>query len=286
MYWLQVNKGGQYMNLRFLSAESVGAIGIGSGTGVVATPGGAYDGGQDWYNQDATNLAADAASRLVVGALYPAGAAVYHFFTHDGDDHVWVVWKVTDGVWNYLGFGANLNNGGTYTGGRYLCAARPGNAYSAAAAPSIHDGVDAASLPPGHSRESGFAASALVQLDYDSLGLEWQGVVDTVATSNSNGRRLLSSCPSTYGQATSGGRGGIYVADTLFQRSRMGVNEGIAPVETIFSAERTDGTYSIIGELPNVLAMRNDGTVQDGTVETISTDDYVVFPSFAVLKDA
>jgi len=286
---LEVTRAGVYVSMRWLQNENGPTAPGPGGTnvyGVVAVPATGYSAAADWNTQAGVPVAQNAITKLGVGMPLEAGAiSAYHFFTDATNDRVWCVVRKTGNVYVYLGFGVTFTKYGAWTGGAWACGTRSAGGMTQTFGYG-QMGLSIETFPPGYGGVGGswVGSPLLIRIDVDTVVGKYLGLSQSTFTSERTDRKLDSAVA---GANYSNPNGNAWAVEALQARGRSSLNSGLATVPIELTAERTDGLYSPIGRLPDVVAINiTDGGFPYGSEVTVGTDAYVVFPTFAVRKAA
>jgi hypothetical protein len=253
-----------------------------------------FSGSTPWNKQSGGPVGSGSPHNHVgTGAAWKKAAIVsYHLF-HDGNDNYMLVFEVPDGVFSYLGFGLSLEKAGSYPGGQYFFGSvRSGyhqNYFPGSAFPFTPEpGHGATAISPFHSVTdfSAYDVSGFVyaQIDTYTGWLAAQG--SNTVGSDAAGWTGRACCPATFYNVYEGSRP-LEIPNYWFfqdrQTSAMNGLMNLLPIR-IFGARDTSG-WSLLGQPGSVYYC--NGT-QHGTppksVYSLGSDDYMIFPEFAVKK--
>ena len=256
------SKGGVMVSLRAALAESnifTSQTSTFTGLGInIAT---SYSSGSGWYAQPGAPSGLTTAAYETAALPMAAGlqAYAYHLFD-DGNDNVMLVVEASAGIYNYLGFGLTSSKIGSWTGGAYFYGTKQG-----------HGLVGNATISATQPFKT--AGSAFMRASVD--GASW-AMLDLLP-SNSTGARMTSAsafsnteCPSA---AVLSGRG----------VSLMTGEANLVPMQLLVA--RTGGGWSYLANIKPLYATAAVGLgYSAGSTYTRGTDEYVLFPNFAVKK--
>lgn len=277
-----LHKGAKYVHLRSFINENSDKLGGNSsvfGSGIAVVPSTAYAPAANWYQQFNApfTFGGSAILDVITGIMpLPAGAiANYWMFADVAGDNVHLVALKQSGVYSHLGFG-DIIKPGAYTGGAFFSATRyhPGAFLNGL-------GVTTQNGPP-------CAFAAMLKADVDSVVGKWHQLGSAIP--GGAGKRLQSSTAPTVTTAQeSGAEHFFYGAFRLRARSER--TQGLVLLPTHWVVERdlggsiSGGGWSFAGTIPDIFQCTSTGFVP-GEQYDISTDEYIVFPEFAIRKHA
>jgi hypothetical protein len=256
-----------------------------------------WDGGESWFEQSGRPVRSPEGSTCGVGMNLPSGAiAGYHFF-HDGDGNVVVVVEREPGVFAHLGWGPDLPGGGNPEAFPYFFGSSP--AYMNTDPDPLNDraGVTITAYPPmcQGDRDKGSLgevttdvhASGYVRVDAVSFAPRWVGNCEEDNDGYGWTGRFLR-CALTLGEAVGQLEADEY-PDYQYWGSRVHqaayVGSTLLPLHLFL--ETAAARWAPIGYLPTVFWCEAVGHgYAKGQVYQVGGQDYMVFPRFAVRKDA
>jgi hypothetical protein len=260
-----------------------------------------FNGSALWNSQPTNPPFANGSTNAVgVGMNLSAGPfSAYYFFTDASNNNFVCVLEKTPGLFEYLAFGTSLKKCGTWTGGPYFLASSAGETAANGAPTPNEAGYNVTSFCPGaHDADPTGGAAAFVRCDSDSFVGKWIPIGDvTDPNGGFTGRSGSSSVAGTnVVPATSIARyaTGSYSAGSnpqpfqWMQTSALDGRVNLLPV--LWWVGRDGSTYSsggfsLIGSLPTIFFSNGVGNgFVPGAIYTIGSDDYMMFPNFAVLK--
>jgi hypothetical protein len=259
-----------------------------------------FNGSALWNSQPTNPPFANGTTNAVgVGMNLSAGPfSAYYFFTDASNNNFVCVLEKTPGLFEYLAFGTSLKKCGTWTGGPYFLASSCG-VFAANGAPTPNEaGYNATSYCPGaHDADPQGGAAAFVRCDSDSFVGKWIPIGDiTDPNSGFTGRNGSSSVVGFQPPATSIARYAVgpYSAGSNpqpFQWMQTSVLDGRVNLLPVLWWVGRDGStadaggFSLIGSLPTIFFSNGVGNgFVPGAIYTIGSDNYMMFPTFAVLK--
>lgn len=268
------HKGTKYIHLRSYINEGQAQLGTSfivnkSGIAVAGSTG--YSGTiPAWYAQAGVpvgfGLGTDTALTGVMSL--PAGAITNAWMFADATGDCCVLVALNSfGVYTYIYFG-DIVKVQAWTGGMYFGASRPRTA-----AYGGNDTIE--SGPPGE--------YGLLRANVDSFVNLWVNTDQTVDT----GKKMLSTTRNINQNEDFLGQHIGY--GSLRKRSRSVATDGLLLLPTLWSVERdfagarSGGGFSMAGRIPDVFQTTST-FVAPGSTFSIGSDDYVVFPQFAVRK--
>ena len=227
--------------------------------------------------------------------------SAYYFFTDASNNNFVCVLEKTPGLFlNISAFGTSLKKCGTWTGGPYFLASSCGESGANQSPPNPNEaGYNVTSLCPGaHDPDPLGGAAAFVRCDSDSFVGKWIPISDiTDPNSGYTGRSGSSSVAGpNVPPATSIARYavGAYSAGSApqpFQWMQTSALDGRVNLLPVLWWVGRDGStadaggFSLIGSLPTIFFSNGVGNgFVSGAIYTIGSDDYMMFPNFAVLK--
>ena len=265
------HKGTKYIHLRSFINEYQGQLGNGVGSGISIIGSTGYVGGTAgfWYVQPGIPISFGLGSNTAmtrVMSLPPGAISNSWMFADTAGDNVVMVATNGSGAYTYVFFG-DLVKAQAWTGGAYFGGTR--------AASNVIGGILASeSGPPG--------CTGMLQATVDSFAGQWLDI-----DGMQSGKRLQSStCAVSEGtvvltdhigygalrlRANSGSTGALILLPTLWL------------VERDFAGARSGGGWSLAGQVPNVFQTTSVGFAP-GALASIGTDNYIVFPEFAIRK--
>jgi hypothetical protein len=260
-----------------------------------------FNGSALWNAQPTNPPFANGTTNAVgVGMNLSAGPfSAYYFFTDASNNNFVCVLEKTPGLFEYLAFGTSLKKCGTWTGGPYFLASSCGESGANGAPTPNEAGYNATSYCPGaHDADPTGGASAFVRCDSDSFVGKWIPIGDV--TDPNGGFTGRSGSSSVAGPnvppATSIARYavGAYSAGSApqpFQWMQTSLLDGRVNLLPVLWWVGRDGStvdaggFSLIGSLPTIFFSNGVGNgFVSGAIYTIGSDDYMMFPNFAVLK--
>ena len=257
-----LTKGGVVVSLRAAAAETnIFTSQTSSFTGLGINIATSYTSANGWYAQPGAPSGLTTAPYETAALPMAAGlqAYAYHLFD-DGNDNVMLVVEAAAGIYNYLGFGLVANKIGSWTGGAYFYATRQG-----------HGIVGNAAISAAQPLKT--AGSAFMRASVD--GAAW-AMLD-LTPSNSTGARMT--CASAFANAE------CPSASVLSNRgvSLMTGEANLVPMQLLVA--RTGGGWSYLANIKPLYATAAVGLgYSAGSTYTRGTDEYVLFPNFAVKK--
>lgn len=280
-----LHKGTKYIHLRSFINENSNFLGGNSsvfGSGIAIIPGGSYVADPTWWKQ--ANIPFNYLGNILTQPItmimpLPAGAIQnYWMFADAAGDNVHLVALKQSGVYTHLGFG-DMIKPDAYTGGFYCLGTR-----HYAGAFLNGPGVTTQNGPPG-------SAWGLLRASVDSLPNYWHMINANVAAPGAAlpGKRVNPSTAPTLGATWGASEHISYGAFRL--RARSTRTQGLVLLPTHWMIERdfggaiSGGGWSFAGTVPDVFQCNSTGFAP-GEQYDISTDEYIVFPEFAVRKHA
>lgn len=278
-----LHKGAAFISLRSFINEDQdqlgGQSGIG-GSGIAVLGHTAYANNANWYNQPGVPFMYLQNPNInVMDAVLPTPAGAiqnYWMFADAAGDSIILVALKQAGVYSYIFFG-QIVKPQAYTGGAYFGGVRHNfNAFG-----SGH-GVDQQSGPPA-------GPVGYLRADIDSFVNNWAFITNQGAAFGQfvTGKRMISS---TYPTADNILFPGETIGYGEFRkRARSNTTQGLVLLPTHWLVERdfggalTGGGWSYAGQIPDIFQCTSTGFVP-GSQYTISTDQYIVFPEFAIRK--
>jgi hypothetical protein len=280
-----LHKGAKYIHLRSFINEQESHLGTGGtpGSGIAMTQGTGYNGANNWYIQAGVPLqfgATPGVDNWTAVMPLPAGAIQnYWMFADAAGDNVWLVAFKQAGVYTYLGFG-ELIKPTAWTGGSWFCGTRQSfNNDGIAAGP----GVTTESHPP-------MSIRGFLRADVDSWVGNWNNLTNGVSSFGSAtiGKRVQSTMYSVPGNNINiaGDHinyGSLAVRANTLRTGALILLPAILLIERDFGGALSGGGWSTCGQVPDVFQTTITGFVP-GSQYTVSTDQYIVFPEFAIRK--
>lgn len=284
---VHIHKGTSFIALRaFINENTTLLGGSAAGCGIAVLGFGAYSAGGAWYAQaGAPYLYGQLPGVNVTPAIMPLPAGAisnYWMFADAAGTNVVLVANKAPGIYTHLYFG-QINKYNTWTGGAYFGASRQYiGAFTAGT------GITVSSAPPGAMGYSN-GSGTMFRADVDSWVNRW---LDLTSAQNPGsiqtvGKRAQSSTRAA-DQASVVPNDHINFGALAF-RAKSSNTSGLILLPTILLVERDfggqlyGGGWSAIGEIPYVYQSTTDGFVP-GSTHTIGTDQYLVFPNFAIRK--
>jgi hypothetical protein len=289
--WLvAVTKGAKHCAFRSFVNENSGYLGSSAvGAGIAMT---AYSGAYvvpgtpaNWWNQaGAPYLSNQNPSINVMTAIMtlPTGAIpnFWAFANPSGDNVILVAFRAA-GVYTDLYIG-DLVKTQAWTGGVYF-----GGSSSAFAPFGAGPGNTSQGPPPGGMQDSN--ARAFLRADVDSWVNKWLSLTTSrfPFTITATGKTVMSSTHNLGGTDINTNEQIMY--GELRTRAKSSRTGGLLLLATHWLVERdfggaiSGGGWSLCGTIPDIYQTSGDGFVP-GAVFNVSTDQYVVFPTFAIRK--
>lgn len=278
-----LNKGTQFIHLRSFISEDVerlGSIAGVFGSGIAITASGAYANNANWWNQPGAPYFYNGnPNTQVVTAIMPLPAGAiqnYWMFADAAGDNVHLIALKSSGIYNHLGFGQIIKPQ-AYTGGNLFTATRVYNGAFLAGS-----GITLPSGPPG-------SVAAFLRADVDSLADRWNQITVTAPVNGglNPGHRMQSSTAPVAGGPTLAAESIFY--GFLRARARSLRTSSLLLLPTLWMMERdfggavAGGGWSYAGQVPDIFQTTSTGFAP-GEQYDISTDEYIIFPEFAVRK--
>lgn len=282
---LHLHKGGKYIHLRSFINEANQYLGTQTtaASGIALTVGDGYNGANPWYAQSNVPVqfgAAAPANNWTAVMPLPAGAIQkYWAFADVAGDNVWLVALKQSGVYTYLGVGEIIKPQ-AWTGGGWFCGTRHSFNNDGA---NGGQGVTSESHPP-------MSIRGFLKADVDSWVGKWNSLTNGVSSFGSAtiGKRVQSTLWSVPGSNINVPGDHInYGSLALRARSVRTGGLILLPcqllIERDFGGAINGGGWSLVGQVPDLFQTTITGFVP-GTQYNISTDQYIVFPEFAIRK--
>jgi len=281
-----LHKGGNYLNFRVASNEIIWASqGNGAGYGIGFYMGDGYSGAAAWNLQSGAPLASGGSDRVGVSMPLPNGAVTaYHFFDN-GADHVTVVVERAPGIFVHLGWGPSLVQTGYATDFPYFFGTAAG--FWLQGTYSSGQGVNVSSYTPMNCGHDNTHADCFFKVDAATFAARWIGVTDTTSPANQSGytgkKGRTAINQSTVGVSSDQFVNYQFVWQIIHQSAFVG--SLILPVHCY--VENAATRWSPVGYPPTVFLCGAVGHgFGSGEVYAVGGLNYMVFPSFAVLKAA
>lgn len=289
-----LHKSGNYVHLRAAENEAVfQQTGSGTAYGINLYTGTGFNPGQPWNNQTT-------GAPLGNGAAYPVGVncylsagpfANYYFMTDSSGDNVVVVVAKTPGTFMHFGWGLSLVTAGTITGGAYFFGSSSGFNGNTSSPGASTPGYTTTAPCPGVNGDNITDLSVFyVRADVDSFTGKWiSGGPNLSANEGYTGKIGASSVRAT-GIASTNSVPSYAQSDnaTEFQALQTSAQDGRTNLLPVYLWANRDGTttgFSLLGSLPTVFCSNGVGKgFSAASIYTIGSDNYIMFPNFAVLK--
>lgn len=290
--WLvAVSKGTKHVAMRaFINEGGAQLGGSATGSGIALT---GYSGTYvvpgvpaNWWNQaGAPYLYNQSPTVNVITTVMVLPAATipnYWMFANAAGDNVILVAQRGTGIYNYLYFG-DIVKAQAWNGGFYFGASSP--MYSPF--DTTTTGNTIMGPPPGGMMA--VYSPSFITADVDSWTGKWLSLTADRAPTTifATGKSMMSS---TSLLGASDAVAGQYIHyGSLRQHAASARTGGLVMLPTHWLAERDfggtlfGGGWSLMGTIPDIFQCTTDGFVPGATF-TISTDSYLVFPTFAVRK--
>jgi hypothetical protein len=279
---VSVSKGTKHITLKSFIAETGNMHGqngsnVGSGIAVLGHP-------NVWVNPGTGNWWMQAGAPIINGGsmlndtldaimFTPAGLiSNYWMFADAAGDNVVLVAFKSSGVYSYLYFGDIIKVQAWSGDGVYFGASTNRNVLTA-------EGNTTMPPPPAAVPSNG-VTTGFLHADIDSFVGKW------AALPNGTGKAMQATAHRVGSSAEGGDNIGYFGLRTSAASARTG---GLIMLPILWLVERdfggalTGGGWSLVGTIPNIFQTKSDGFVP-GAVYNISTDQYVVFPGFAIRK--
>lgn len=287
------HKGSDYVNLRSSINEAVwpGLSGT-TGYGIALYMGTGYAGGSGWALQ-AGGPVKSGGTDQVGGAMELGSGAItaYHFFD-DGSDNVTVVVERSGGIFTHMGFGRVLTKSGTWTGGKYFYAAKPGSKISTTGV--MGDSGSSAGAPFCMTQPYDIASSSMqgaagfVQVNVDSFTSKWVGFSGTAVIANDGYTGKLGHSGADYNPAQDLVPPDLPGMSRLVTHLVSAQNAQAVLMPIYLYVQRDAGGWSRIGLAPNVTycSAVDSGQFAASSLYTVNGKTFMLFPRFAVRKMA
>jgi hypothetical protein len=254
-----------------------------------------FNSGANWNAQAGGPILNGTSTNTGVSMPLPTGAVTaYHFFSDSSGDNIVVVVEKTTGIFTNLGWGTSLNKSGSFTGGAYFFGAMNGFNFASdsTTGPGAQNGPTAKA--PFMYGDINSAANGYVRADVDAFTGKWLGC--TSSTNQPSGGYTGKNLATEYrGGATPPSE--IPNVEAFYERATSTLNSQVNLIPVRVWAARDAGGYSLVGVVPGVFwasatGHTAGGSIQPppgysaGTVVTLGTDSYTIFPYFAVKKVA
>jgi hypothetical protein len=286
---LAISKGAKHVSLRSFLNENLAQMGGAAvGAGIAMTMYTTYAlpsptthwwdqaGAPFVYNQIPVTLTA-------ICTLAPGPTAAYWFFADAAGDNIVLVAFRSAGVYNHLYFGDMVKPAGqTWTGGVYFGGSSPMVTPFAMGPGNTQQGPPPGGMTIGN-------PCAFLKADVDSWTAKWVSLTNqrAPATIVATGKAMMSTAHNAGGTDEAVGEHVMW--GDLRLRAKSSLTAGILTLPVFWLVERdfagavSGGGWSLAGQVPNVFQTTADGYVP-GAQYDISTDHYIVFPTFAVRK--
>lgn len=286
-----LSKSGLYINLRATAGgETIWVGGVGTTTGyngIGIYAGTGFSGGSAWNTQAGGPIGSG--QTYTVGAFMqtPSGAmTAYHFFD-DGSDNIAVVVERTATIFTHMGWGPSLVKAGSWTGGAYFFSVwTPYWGYYTSGGNGTP--TTTANCPGCHNDGVLNSNACFVRADVDAFTSKWIGIssANTAAQggyTGKNGGSSIMGFPSAGALPVE-----IPQYGTTFQGRITSVLNGQANLLPVrLYAARDGGGYSLIGDLPSIFYSNGVGNgFSASSIYPLGSDNYMMFPNFAVMKKA
>ena len=285
-----LHKGSDYVNLRSAVNEAIWPNLAGSAFyGIGLYMGTGYSGAAGWAAQAGGPIKSGGSDtvggsmKLEVGAI-----TAYHFFD-DGSDNILVVVERAGSLYTHMGFGRSLTKSGTWTGGLYFFAARPGK-HGGTATTVMGDANNHAGAPFALSQPyqvnslTQLGAAGFVRVDVDGFTGKWVAFSGTNVTANDGYTGKLGNAGIDYNTEQELIPTDIpgYQRMLIHLVSQFNAQTVLFPI--FLYAQRDAGGYSFLGQVPNVFVASAvvGGGFAAGAIYTINGKKYILFPHFAV----
>lgn len=289
-----LHKSGNYVHLRAAEGEAVfQQHNAGTGYGINLYTGTGFNSGQPWNNQvTGAPIGSGGSFPVGVNCYLSAGPfSNYYFMTDSTSDNVVVVVEKSSGTFMHFGWGLSIVPAGAITGGAYFFGSSNGY-YGATTTPGANTpGYTSTAACPGVDGDNiGASNVCYVRCDVDSFTGLWIGIGPNTSANSGYTGKVGASCvkatnvnPSTtipaYAQSDNA---------TEFQALQTSSQDGRTNLLPVYLYANRDGTttgFSLIGSLPTVFCSNGVGKgFSAGSIYTIGSDNYIMFPNFAVLK--
>lgn len=292
---VHAHKGSDYINLRSAMNETpFSGLGGNAGYGIGLYMGTGYSGAAAWNAQAGGPVRQGAADLVGAAMLLPSGAiSAYHFFD-DGADNITVVVERSGGLFTHMGWGVSLVKSGTWTGGPYFYGAAMGKEFSPLTSHmgdhSNTAGAPGAIIGPYNTNSTTIQGHALfVRADVDSFTGKWISCSGPVTDSDEGYTGKFGGTGIEYNTSSELFPTDIPCYARLLTGRLVSAFNGQMPMLPVrIHVQRDAGGYSFIGEIPNVFvcSASPNGAVANGTILTIGSKNFMVFPHFVVRKFA
>lgn len=280
-----LHKGAKFVHFRSFINESSNYLGTGgtAASGIAMTMSTAYNGAGTWYDQPNAPVqfgAAAPANNWTAVMPLPAGAIQnFWMFANAAGDNVWLVALKQSGVYTYLGFG-DLIKPQAWTGGFWFCGTRQSFNNDGAVAGA---GVTTESHPP-------MSIRGFLKADVDSWTTKWNNLTNAISSFGSAtiGKRVQSTMYSVPGSNINVpgdhiNYGALAIRASNVRTGALVLLPALLLIERDFGGAISGGGWSIAGQVPDLFQTTITGFVP-GAQYTIGTDQYIVFPEFAIRK--
>lgn len=281
-YRFHAHRGGIYVNLRAAKNEEVVQFQGQINAGIVFYLGTGYSGGSTKWDQMAGGPFGAGASPRLFGAMrLPGGATIaYHLFADSSGDNIAVVVETVAGVFTHMGLGTSLTKAGGWTGGEYMFGSTAG--YANLNQTGSYPGQGLTAETPFGYDPSIAAAKSFVRADVDSFTGKWVALSGN-AFGSSNGLTGKQILPAVYFPGLNLDPIPNYQGFQERQTSALNGAANLLPLRLY--AERDVGGFSLLGSVPQVFYCNGVGHgFAAGSTYALGSDNYVLFPNFAVKK--